>query len=260
MFRLTNFLVRVIVVLGLVAFLTQSATAATVTYLGVDTTTTDGWRTTDVSKSATFDPNGDNAYGSDGYYMSHGVAPYGTGGFTLDALLPSYVSSVVPSPAPVFTYNSSSFFAKMDDPAQPIGPAPVSDLFSTGVWAVAGTADTKFFEVTLQDTATFLAGVIWNVDLTGWRTNQIKIIGPGGVSDQVTGLVAAVPVIDTSYAFFQLSGNAGDTFEVWMQQDDVSVGPGTSGLLFEEVPEPSVTVMLISGLVGLLAYAWRKRR
>ena len=26
------------------------------------------------------------------------------------------------------------------------------------------------------------------------------------------------------------------------------------------VPEPSVTVLLISGLLGLLAYAWRKRR
>ena len=44
----------------------------------------------------------------------------------------------------------------------------------------------------------------------------------------------------------------------------VIIGTGTYAdnvrLDISEVPEPSTLVLLASGLVGLLAYAWRKRK
>ena len=36
--------------------------------------------------------------------------------------------------------------------------------------------------------------------------------------------------------------------------------PELEGLTLSSVPEPSTIVLLASGLIGLLAYAWRKRR
>jgi hypothetical protein len=55
---------------GPLAIAASTAQAATIAFLGSDTTTNTEWRSTNTAKNALFDPNGDNAYGNDGYLIA----------------------------------------------------------------------------------------------------------------------------------------------------------------------------------------------
>ena len=53
-----------------------------------------------------------------------------------------------------------------------------------------------------------------------------------------------------------LNALAGRTVALRFVMDDATV----YGFHFEPVPEPSTIVLLATGLIGLLVYAWRKRK
>ena len=67
---------------------------------------------------------------------------------------------------------------------------------------------------------------------------------------------------------YQLSINGGATPETitapWGSGNfnGVEVGAGNDGSIIsvDSIPEPSTITLLATGLIGLLAYAWRKRR
>jgi hypothetical protein len=272
--RTMNLSIRTIAVLAMVALLAQSAAAAQIqiSYLGYDSTTQANWRTTSVAKPAAFDPSGDNAYGTDGYFVLHGNdgSAYNDGSIIEGhpasiQSLPSYISNVtfgsldlqVSTPIPV---NMSP----LDDPRQPIGPS-VAQLDRTE-WAFLTTGANYAYipcaTVTLAQSGSFTLNVITGADRASYYngTYAVKVTSGDVSADSLTTpLTANDGNID--HTFFRLSGNAGDTFTISnMAVTGVIAYSGIGFEGFVAVPEPSTIVLLISGLVGLVAYAWRKRK
>ncbi len=257
--RTMNLSIRTVLVLAIAALLAQSAAAATIRFTGVDGTTGADWRTTSVAKSAAFDPDGDNAYGSDGSFMFAGAT---STALATVADLPSYISGVTVDSTINYQVNASSN-AALDDASQPIGPT-VAD-YAPSNWAF-NTATSigifqNFFTVTLARDGAFLLDVITGTDGPTYYNGVHAIqVTSGGISVNTIG--TAIPGSDgiADHTFFTLSGVQGDTFTVACMNAATSGVPATTGIAFESVPEPATAVLLLSGLVGLLAYAWRKRK
>lgn len=267
--RTMNLSIRTVVVLAMTALLAQSAAATTITFSGVDGTTGANWRTTSVAKSAAFDPNGDNAYGTDGSFVFYGcdgskyTGPDGTkhGSPVGVSDLPSYIASAAIDNTINYQVSSPAN-PPLDDASQPIG-ATVANYGMTN-WAFntatgAGVFQ-NFFTITLAQDATFMLDVITGTDgapnYNGVHAVQITS-GAVSVNTFGTGIPGGDGIAD--HTFFKLSGVQGDTFKVACYNATGGV-PATTGIAFESVPEPSTTVLLLSGLFGLLAYAWRKQK
>jgi len=252
--------IRILAVSAIAAILAQSAAATTIEWLGLDSTTGAGWRSTNVNQSgklAQYDPNGDHAYGSDGYYVAWKdvVNSNGAGVDVLSSLPSSYIAGVEALRNNSY-YNSG--YAKIDDPSQTIGEN-VADLAATGVWQTDAAGTFDFFRITLAKDATFvLTTLLGTHDQNTANANWIKITS----SSDATGVTQGLPTVGNSpeYAFFKLSGKAGDTFTVTLTGNEGNNNTCSSGLGFEQVPEPSAIVMTVFGLASLLAYAWRKRK
>ena len=56
-----------------------------------------------------------------------------------------------------------------------------------------------------------------------------------------------------------IAGNNGDVNPLTGGNYSLNLGGG-AGMSTVAIPEPSTVVLLISGFLGLLAYAWRKRK
>jgi hypothetical protein len=260
MFRIGTFILTLAVVSA------QSALGSTISYLGLDTTTNAGWRTTTTTKTASYDPDGDNVYGSDGYFVAyHGTAG---GGYPADAMLklPSYLSSVSSPRTSLTGANGttkgtyySSDYAAIDNPSLLSGSS-VSDLAATGVFQgnPNSAASVEMFDISLASDATFVLALILGThnDLTH-EVNSVTITSSTGVT--LTESVSTIAAKSAEYMFFTLSGAAGETFTISMTGNGNT--PSCTGIAFEAAtPEPSTNAMLISALAGLLAYGWRKRR
>jgi hypothetical protein len=75
-----------------------------------------------------------------------------------------------------------------------------------------------------------------------------------------------------NFAFVSQAGNVGNTPQLWLDTvataDNhivvdrvvITTEPLAAGSLFQPVPEPGTLVVMTTGLVSLLAYAWRKRK
>jgi len=249
--RATRFSVSLVVVLTLVAVSAESALAATISYLGIDTTTGDAWRSTDTVKNVVTgaDPNGDNAYGSDGYYVACRAS--GGGAINIMSSLPSsYIQSVTAGRSSW----AAAYYAQLDDPSQAIGPN-VANLPITGLWYADSTGYNDFFTVTLEKDASFvLTTILGTSPSPGYAATGIRVTCSDSVTESASIAVGdGVP----AYAFFKLSGAAGQTFTIALTGGS-GVG-ASSGIAFESVPVPEPGT-LATGLIGLLAYAWRKRR
>ena len=271
--RTMNLSIRMIVTLVMVTFLIQPAAAAMISYLGPDTTTGADWRTTSVAKTVDFDPNGDNAYGTDGSFIFYGAdGSFYTGSAATGdegamhgppvaiSDLPSYIASVAIDST--INYQVSSYVnGTLDDASQPIGTT-VADYDKTN-WAFnTGTGAgvfQNFFTITLAEDAAFVLDVITGTDgapyYNGVHAVQVTS-GTVSANSFSTAISGSDGIAD--HIFFELSGVQGDTFTVACMNAVAGV-PATTGLGFEAVvPEPSMIVLLISGIIGLLAYARRK--
>ena len=120
----------------------------------------------------------------------------------------------------------------------------------TQVATNAGTAFDTFERPFLNDAG----GIIFNSDLSS-RSSGI-FTGPDPVlncvaktGDTILGSVVYSPTI--------FRGGFNDSGHVVF---DVFFNDGTPSGLFLAVPEPSTVILLATGALGLLAYAWRKRR
>jgi hypothetical protein len=205
-----------------------TAQSATVTYLGLDSTSGAAWRTTTVSKSTTFDPNGDNAYGNDGYYFgTNGDGETTSTIAKMVELEPAYISSLA---------NSGNFYVKVsayqhfDDPSQPIGTS-VADI-AGGLFYSGGTKFT--FNVTSD--ANFVLAVLIG-DGNSVAPISITVTQTAGSGSGTATTAPAALAVGPSYAFFNIVASAGDSFKV----DIVASGnAGITGLGFEEVADPFI--------------------
>jgi len=235
-------------------FAANAANAATITVLGEDTTTGANWRTTTTVKAPLFDPNGDNAYGSDGYFI--GTGPIGSNVTTPTVLQsnPAYISSVTDS-SPFFANGSN--YVQFDDPSQPIGPS-VSDVVG-GLYYNSGT---KFSFDVSADAEFVLTILLGGNPAQNSPPTSITVMQTAGIGSGSATATPLPPLIQGEYVFFNIDALAGDSFDVNIVATDTQ---GLVGLGFEQlvpVPESSSAWLAGLALLGLIGagYACKKRR
>ncbi len=214
------------------------ASAATISLLGIDSTTGADWRTTTTLKSASFDPNGDNAYGSGGYYMAgRPTAAADTSTPTVLSTLPSFITSVTTTGL----FFSAGTYYTFDDPTLAIG-ATVGNVRG-GLYYGTGTK----FTFTVSTPQDFVLAVLVGGGPSNPRPTSVTVASGAATA-------TALPLVNAAqYALFNISAAAGETFDVSM------IGAGNTGLTglgFEAIPEPSSAVL---GALGALALLRRRR-
>lgn len=221
-----------------------SAQAATVSYLGLDTTTGADWRTASTAKSATFDVDGDNIYGTDGYFM--GFTALGAANSNIEtgrtkSDVPSYISSLASGGA----FFVSDNYVNFDDPTGP-GEGNGALYYNTG---------TKF-TFTVDQATEFVLTVLIGQNAGGGAPTSITINQTtGGSATATTGTLSGTSS-EADYAFFSIDAAAGDVFDVDIV---ASNSTGITGVAFDTVviPEPATGAM---ALIGLGVMASRRRR
>lgn len=232
--------------------LAQTAFAATITHVGEDQDTGVNWRVDTTDKPDTFDPDGDDIYGSDGWAWAKspytGSSPFSGGDATIVASLPSYIASVGNNGGTFWAFNYTDF-GTANDPTTP-------STFEGNAGQVQGGETWTF---TLAEDVTFLVGIIANTHNSasqnptaiGIRQTNGDMTDPGTVA-----YASGLSVTEVSYAFFQISGSAGDAFVVYGSNGGSATANAT-GLSFEAVPEPTSHALL--GLGGLCLLGGRRR-
>ncbi|MGL5018640.1 MAG: hypothetical protein ACRDBP_10920 [Luteolibacter sp.] len=175
-----------------------SGPSPSIAYLGADTTNAAAWRSTSVAKNATFDVDGDNAYGTAGY------AIIDTSFATATALTVGTWIKATPSFATLTGTTGNLWHAAqypdIDDVTLPINTTVADQTNPPSAYA----SPTVTF--TINSAKDFVFSVFSNHDTQGPGT--LTVTGPGGVSANVTNTTATQGMY-----FFDMKGfQPGDTF------------------------------------------------
>ena len=235
------------IVFGTILGVSSFASATSISYVGNDLTTNDAWRTTDVVKP--LDADGDNIYGTDGYYLYPGISS-----------VPSYVS-MQDGPGMKY-YPGNNSYIQLDQ-RNTSGSGPIANEMSGVFYTQPGTNNpTDFFTITLTTDADFRLGIITdNADYTAiapldFRLRQTS----GGLADTGYNLASSDRDRDGDYYFFDISGAAGDAFILSGRNDGSFASNGIYGVTFDSVPEPSAMLLFGSGIAGLAGIRIRRRK
>ena len=204
------------------ALVTSLLSAATITVIGVDYETNDAWRSADIIKPL-FDE--DNIYGTDGYLIAQ--FPDGDERNTLQ---PNYAEIIVLPGKGYEGIGAEQYQAEFDDATQS-GTGEIENLVCGDYWANSGPTGTldDFFEITLNEDSSFRLGVITDTTPDGppglmWESSRaIKITGPNEIESEIVDAVGIDEEwrnADVDYVIFEISGNAGDVFTVWGENDE----------------------------------------
>ncbi|MCH7226231.1 PEP-CTERM sorting domain-containing protein [Haloferula sp. A504] len=236
--------------LALAALAVPAQAAVTASYLGTQANMTD-WRTSSVAK--TYDPDGDNILGTDGYYLFGAAGENTTGVNAANGglfSLPSYLGVTSGLTQAQFGY------ALIDNPVDGTPADIVSGTTSGAVTAVDS----------LIATITFTSGVpsdlvitLMNDNLTGAPTFGFDLRASDGTT--VLATVNSFTQTDVpDWHSFDLSGiTAGDSVQVWGLTNPGNTIRTTllGGITFDVVPEPSSVGLVGLSMLGLLV---RRRR
>jgi hypothetical protein len=99
------------------------------------------------------------------------------------------------------------------------------------------------------------------IDLNAAPDSNPASDGPTFASQLYSGLTASVWTGETLSATY--TGDPGKYLALWVRMDDGTLDGGLDAVTLTVTspsPEPSTIVLLVTGVLGLLAYAWRKRR
>ena len=230
----------------------------------------DQWRSTDVSK--TYDPDGDNCYGTIGYVAyATDTIPNGNGGQWYNPADPMYasngtiqtlrsvptfltVTSVMASPLWAASYG----YPAIDDPSAPIGPA-VADVECGLAAAMNGGWNVLRNMVSLTikpgyDGKTFRLGVMADGSDLASTIRLDQTVG-GTATATING--TSVEGVPDMYFFDVVGAQAGDVFTLLVAKPYVgNPHPDFNALSFDVVPEAGTLSLL--GLA--LAVAGRRRR
>jgi hypothetical protein len=234
-------MITLLAVVGMVFALAPAAQAATITYLGSDTNSHASWRSTGVDKAVNgpsgADPDGDNAYGNDGYYVNQNAD--GSATTVVASSLPPYITSVTTTAG---SYSGSPY-ADIDDPTLPIAET-VSPDRDAGVFH--SKEDIMYF-VLAEDShfvLTIILGGFWNQN----RPDALSLTQTIGGGTTAAATPFPVPVNDDSvdYVFFEVNGTAGDKFKVDLSANtNGGIGDAIHGVAFEEIHPPAGTVIIL---------------
>lgn len=202
----------------------------------VTTSEAAAFRSTGITKN--FDPDGDNAYGTAGYYFLGNGANTGSNS---DGT-PSWVTSVDLSGTALA---ASAQYVSFDDPTQPISNN-VADWRSTTIGLVntAGTTGGLWAELmtfTVEATAprNFRIGILAGNEGNGdgrWDPAALRLSFEGGGTVEASGLGA----VDLGMVFFDVALDDGvsGSFSIEGQNRDLggnTRGPSIAGITFDEI-------------------------
>ena len=216
-------------------FIACSSFAASIKVIGVDFETNDAWRSSDIIKPFIDE---DNIYGTDGYL----IAQYPNGNEN-NTLQPTYAEITLVPGKGYEGVGAEQYQAKFDDVTK-TGSGDVEDLVCGDYWANSGPTGTidDFFEITLTQDTSFRLGIITDNTPDGppgllWESSRsVKITGPDGVESD---LVDAVGIdeewrnADVDYVLFEITGNTGDVFTIWGENDERWEANALGGVFFD---------------------------
>ncbi|MEI2608159.1 MAG: choice-of-anchor Q domain-containing protein [Candidatus Promineifilaceae bacterium] len=211
-----------------------NAAAPSVTFIGADITTHDAWRTTSVAKP--LDVDGDNIYGTDGFYLFGGHTPPPT-----RTAPPAYATVTQRPGTLLFAGNASYIYYDNPDLT---GSGPVANVISGVVYSQPGAnIPTEWVDITFTRSGYYRIGIITdNADFVGisplnFRFQQIT----GGTVD--TGYVAASTDRDRDidHYLFDIEATAGDVYRVSGQSDPLHASNGIGGIFFDGFPYQTIT-------------------
>jgi hypothetical protein len=222
----------------------------------------------------TFDVNGDNQYGTDGYYVFGGtyVANNSQGEYNdvgrFQAETPDFVDAITADTSVTLARRNTSQIV-FNDPSQ----GSTGENFGAGGYLMnnsnTGTTDIPMlsFSVTDSDAVSFRIGLL------AGNTNQDKYQAAGfslrfddldaettDPSSSVTGLTAfdgTVEAYSMGMLFFDVKLDAGTTGTFTIYADERSDNPILNGITIDVIPEPA-TLGLISAFGGGILFIRRR--
>jgi hypothetical protein len=216
-----------------------------ITIVGVDESTNDAWRSSDIEKPF---GDADNIYGTDGYF----IAQFPNGDLR-NRVEPSFATVQLIGGINYEGVGAELHQAAFDDVTN-TGPGDVPDLVCGDYWLYSGPTGTEddFFTITLTEDASFRLGVITDTtpDTAGHPTDNllweasvgVRVSGSNGAD---SGLVDAIGPneewrdADVDYVLFDISGSAGDVFTVSGLQDRRWEANALGGVFFDPSGGPS---------------------
>ncbi len=239
--------------------------ASTISYTGSDTTTLGNWRTAA--------PDADAKYGTDGYVMLY-YAQALNQGYSGDnqwnvsrdlAAVPTYMNAGYSYGG--FSSNGGSDGGTNEATDRPSvtleDPTTLTKRALGHIYGyVRSDSSTNMADGNLAASFTMASDKKFNLEIyaghnnanLAWTQSYIVSVGSASASSDIIRSVNGI------WQVFTVDAKAGDVVTVTANCQAFDAGTIMTAIAFDPVPEPSTIVLLSMGVIGLLAYAWRKRK